>query len=171
MPLSVETPSGATSLVFFVAMGNVLDPSDDQPRATHARAVKTGTGYRSGPAIAPEKRRRSTDGAESAPDASRTASPTRLPEYACMIPAPIPPEVLTPFVPSSEDSGLETSQPASRDHARCCGCSSGVRATACKAPRHCWHLRQSWHCGICNLQNLKGPVGFESHPLRQLELL
>ena len=42
------------------------------------------------------------------------------------------------------------------------------RATACKAPRHRWHLRQSWRCRICNLQNLKSPVRFESHPLRQL---
>ena len=43
---------------------------------------------------------------------------------------------------------------------------AGPRATACKAPRHRWHSRQAWHCGICNLQNLKSPVGFESHPLR-----
>ena len=50
-------------------------------------------------------------------------------------------------------------------------CGSSVRATACKAPRHRWHLRQCWHRRICNLQNLKGPVGFESHPLRQHKLL
>jgi hypothetical protein len=41
------------------------------------------------------------------------------------------------------------------------------RAIAGNAPRHPWHLRQRRHCGIRNLQNLKGPVGFESHPLRQ----
>src|SRR6267142_2636016 len=43
-----------------------------------------------------------------------------------------------------------------------------MRAMACKVPRQRWHSRQPWHCGICNLQNLNGPVGFESHPLRQL---
>src|SRR6266850_6865453 len=37
----------------------------------------------------------------------------------------------------------------------------------CKAPRQRWHLRRSWQRRICNLQNLQGPVGFESHPLRQ----
>jgi hypothetical protein len=37
-----------------------------------------------------------------------------------------------------------------------------------RARRHgkCRHSRQLWQCGICNLQNLKNPVGFESHPLR-----
>ena len=45
------------------------------------------------------------------------------------------------------------------------------RATACKAPRQRWYLRQPWQCGTCNLQNLKGPVGFESHPLRQYKPL
>ena len=48
---------------------------------------------------------------------------------------------------------------------------SAVRATACKAPRHRWHLRQRRHRGICNLQNLKGPIGFESHPLRILPIV
>ncbi len=38
------------------------------------------------------------------------------------------------------------------------------RATACKAPRHRWHLRQPWHCEICNLQNLKGPGGVRIPP-------
>jgi len=47
----------------------------------------------------------------------------------------------------------------------------GQRAMACKAPRHRWHSRQPWQCGICNLQILKGPVGFESHPLRQQVLI
>ena len=42
------------------------------------------------------------------------------------------------------------------------------RAIAGNAPRHRWHPRQRRHCGICNLQKLKGLVGFESHPLRQL---
>jgi hypothetical protein len=45
---------------------------------------------------------------------------------------------------------------------------SAVRAMACKAPRHRWHLRQRQQCGVCNLQNLQNPVGFESHPLRQI---
>jgi hypothetical protein len=36
------------------------------------------------------------------------------------------------------------------------------RATACKAPRHAWHLRRRRHFRMCNLQNLNGPVGFES---------
>jgi hypothetical protein len=40
-------------------------------------------------------------------------------------------------------------------------------AIRCKARRHRWHLRQSWHCGICNLQNLKEAPEFESHSLRQ----
>ena len=35
-----------------------------------------------------------------------------------------------------------------------------------KAPRHRWHLRHSWHYGICNLQNLKDGQEFESHSLR-----
>jgi hypothetical protein len=51
---------------------------------------------------------------------------------------------------------------------QCCCCRGirGARAIAGKAPRHRWHPRQSWQCRICNLQNLKGPGGFESHPLR-----
>jgi len=40
-------------------------------------------------------------------------------------------------------------------------------ATRCKAPRHRRHSWQPWHCGVCKLQILGGPVGFESHPLRQ----
>jgi hypothetical protein len=40
-------------------------------------------------------------------------------------------------------------------------------ATRCKAPRQRWHWRQCRHFGICKLQILNGPVGFESHPLRQ----
>ena len=43
------------------------------------------------------------------------------------------------------------------------------RATACKAPRHRWHSWQRRHCGICKLQNLNSPGGFESHPLRQTQ--
>jgi len=43
----------------------------------------------------------------------------------------------------------------------------GQRAIAAKAPRHRGHLRQRRHFRICNLQNLRGPVGFESHSLRQ----
>jgi hypothetical protein len=35
-----------------------------------------------------------------------------------------------------------------------------------KAPRHRWHSRQRRQWRLCNLQNLKGRVGFESHPLR-----
>jgi hypothetical protein len=50
-----------------------------------------------------------------------------------------------------------------KSHARS---DSAVRAMACKAPRQRWHSRQLWHCGFCNLQNPKSPVGFESHPLR-----
>jgi len=42
------------------------------------------------------------------------------------------------------------------------------RAIAGKAPRHRWHLRQSWRLRICNLQSLNGPCGFESHSLHQL---
>ena len=41
------------------------------------------------------------------------------------------------------------------------------RAMACKAPRQRWQSRQRWQYRICNLQNLKEFVGFESHPLRQ----
>ncbi len=33
-------------------------------------------------------------------------------------------------------------------------------------PRHRWHPRQPWHCGICKLQNLKDAGEFESHSLR-----
>jgi len=40
------------------------------------------------------------------------------------------------------------------------------RAIACKAPRHSWHLRQSRQSGLCNLQNLREWIRFESHPLR-----
>ena len=43
------------------------------------------------------------------------------------------------------------------------------RAIACKAPRQRRHSRQPWECRICNLQNLKTPGGFESHPLRQTQ--
>ena len=50
-------------------------------------------------------------------------------------------------------------------------CRRGRRAIAGKAPRHRWHLRQWRHFRIGNLQNLKGPVGFESHPLRHLHSL
>ena len=39
-------------------------------------------------------------------------------------------------------------------------CNSVQGATATLA------FTATWHCGICNLQNLKNPVGFESHPLR-----
>ena len=39
-------------------------------------------------------------------------------------------------------------------------------AIGCKAPRHSWHLRQCWHCRLCNLQNPKAMTEFESHPLR-----
>ena len=46
--------------------------------------------------------------------------------------------------------------------------SSSVRAMACKAPRHRWHLRQPRHCGTCNLRNLKEAREFESHSLRQV---
>jgi hypothetical protein len=40
------------------------------------------------------------------------------------------------------------------------------RAMAAKASRQRWHLRQWRHDRSCNLQNLKSPAGFESHPLR-----
>src|SRR5262249_41818649 len=36
---------------------------------------------------------------------------------------------------------------------------SAARAIACKEPRHRWHLRQRWHCGIRNLQRGKGCCG------------
>src|SRR5712692_1308212 len=39
-----------------------------------------------------------------------------------------------------------------------------ARAIACKASRQRWHLRQSRHCRICNLQNVKRPGGFEPDP-------
>lgn len=39
-------------------------------------------------------------------------------------------------------------------------------ATGCKGPRHRWHSRQHLQFRICNLRNLKGRVGFESHALR-----
>jgi hypothetical protein len=45
-----------------------------------------------------------------------------------------------------------------------------VGAIGCKASRHRWHLRQRRHLRICNLQNLKGRIGFESHPLRHILL-
>ena len=61
----------------------------------------------------------------------------------------------------------------SASSASCTGRSSGrdrttspAGAIGCKAPRHRWHSRQRRQCRICNLQNLKGRVGFESHPLR-----
>src|SRR5713101_2620623 len=42
--------------------------------------------------------------------------------------------------------------------------SATARAIACKASRQRWHLRQSRHCRICNLQNVKRPGGFEPDP-------
>ena len=48
---------------------------------------------------------------------------------------------------------------------------SPAGAIGCKAPRHRWHSRQWRHSRICNLRNLKGRVGFESHPLRQSSIL
>jgi ParE toxin of type II toxin-antitoxin system, parDE len=61
--------------------------------------------------------------------------------------------------------------------ASCTGRSSGrdrttspAGAIGCKAPRHCWHSRQRRQCRICNLRNLKGRGGFESHPLRHRKL-
>src|SRR5712691_5492430 len=39
-----------------------------------------------------------------------------------------------------------------------------ARAIACKASRQRWHLRQSRHCRICNLQNARRPGGFEPDP-------
>jgi hypothetical protein len=35
---------------------------------------------------------------------------------------------------------------------------STMRAMACKAPRHSWHMRQRWQRVICNLRNLRGPA-------------
>jgi hypothetical protein len=48
------------------------------------------------------------------------------------------------------------------------GSASAVRAAACKALRQRWHSRQRRQRRVCNLQNLRDPVGFESHPLRHL---
>jgi hypothetical protein len=42
---------------------------------------------------------------------------------------------------------------------------------ACKLPRQRWRSRQRWQCVFCNLQILKGSVGFESHPLRHIKTL
>jgi hypothetical protein len=44
-------------------------------------------------------------------------------------------------------------------------------AIRCNARRHRWHLRQRRHCRINKLQILKGLHGFESHLVRQHELL
>jgi hypothetical protein len=44
-------------------------------------------------------------------------------------------------------------------------CDSALRATACNAPRHRWHLRQ--RRGLCKLQNPLKAGEFESHSLRQ----
>ena len=61
----------------------------------------------------------------------------------------------------------------STSSASCTGRSSGrdrttspAGAIGCKAPRPSWHSWQRRQCRICNLQNLKSRVGFESHPLR-----
>jgi hypothetical protein len=47
------------------------------------------------------------------------------------------------------------------DNKLCCRCNG------CNAARQPWQPREMWHCGICNLQNLKDQRRFESHSLRQ----
>ena len=61
------------------------------------------------------------------------------------------------WIASNREPGASTSKPA-------------LGAIRCKARRHPWHLRQRWHCGICNLQNLKDRREFESHSLRHTRL-
>jgi toxin ParE1/3/4 len=65
----------------------------------------------------------------------------------------------------STSSASYTGRSSGRDRT-----TSPAGAIGCKAPRHRWHSRQRRQCSICNLQNPKGRVGFESHPLRQLHL-
>ena len=56
--------------------------------------------------------------------------------------------------------------PHKRSHAASIAQLIHLKCNSGQGARHRWHLRQWWQFRICTLQNLNGPVGFESHPLR-----